>query len=182
MGKINLMSLVLVVNDLNLILKIIVCAFASIAFIYSRNYMIDRKLFKSECFSLYLFSILGLLLLISSNDFIVLYLGLELFSLPLYALIAFEHSRQNALEASVKYFIMGALSSAILLYGISLLYGTTGIIDFDTGIKVVEHAVVFKISLLFILIWLLFKLGNSTFSYVGYQMYMKEAPALLVFL
>ena len=98
----------------------------SAALVYSRQYLLDRQLLRGEFISLLLFSLLGMMILISANSFLTVYLGLELMSLCLYALVALNRSSAQATEAAMKYFVLGALSSGLLLYGMSMVYGATG--------------------------------------------------------
>ncbi|MBU6468331.1 MAG: NADH-quinone oxidoreductase subunit NuoN [Betaproteobacteria bacterium] len=95
-------------------------------FAYSRLYSQDRGLFKGEFFVLMLFALLGIMIMISANHFLVLYLGLEMLSLAQCALIALQRESKNATEAAMKYFVLSALASGLLLYGLSMLYGATG--------------------------------------------------------
>lgn len=153
----------LVFNQQTVIIKAVICVLASAAFILAKTYMQRRRLFRGEYFILYLFAVLGLMLLVASNNFLVLYLGLELASLPLYALIALDKKRSIALEAAIKYFIMGALASGVFLYGISLLYGVTGDITFTKSAITAENILVFKFSLVFVMAGLFFKIGLFPF-------------------
>ena len=98
----------------------------STALVYSRQYLLDRGLLRGEFISLLLFSLLGMMILISANSFLTVYLGLELMSLCLYALVALNRDSPQATEAAMKYFVLGALSSGLLLYGMSMIYGATG--------------------------------------------------------
>src|SRR5438552_764240 len=90
---------------------------------------------RGEFISLLLFSLLGMMVLISANSFLTLYLGLELMSLCLYALVALNRDSAASTEAAMKYFVLGALSSGLLLYGMSMIYGATGTLDLG-GISV----------------------------------------------
>lgn len=111
-------------------LKIVLYVLLAAIYIYSRFYMRARDFFNGEFFALSLFSLLGMMIVISSGNFLTLYLGLELFVLPLYAMIVLVKQQEKYTEAAIKYFVIGSLGSALLLYGISLLYGATGTIDF----------------------------------------------------
>jgi NADH-quinone oxidoreductase subunit N len=101
----------------------------SVALVYSRQYLLDRGLLRGEFVTLLLFSLLGMMVLISANSFLTVYLGLELMSLCLYALVALNRDSAASTEAAMKYFILGALSSGLLLYGMSMIYGATGTLD-----------------------------------------------------
>jgi len=99
------------------------------ALVYSRQYLQDRALFKGEFVTLLLFSLLGMMVMISAASFLTLFLGLELMSLCLYALVALNRDSALATEAAMKYFVLGALSSGLLLYGMSMIYGATGTLN-----------------------------------------------------
>src|SRR5688572_32474718 len=94
--------------------------------VYSRAYISARGLFRGEYFVLVLFATLGMMVMISANHLLTLYLGLELLALSLYALVALQRDSATATEAAMKYFVLGALASGMLLYGMSMLYGATG--------------------------------------------------------
>lgn len=111
-------------------LKIILYILLAAILIYSRLYMQARDFFRGEFFVLSLLSMLGMMIVISSGNFLNLYLGIELFVLPIYALIVFVRNKAVYTEAAFKYFIIGSLGSGLLLYGVSLIYGATGSIDF----------------------------------------------------
>jgi NADH-quinone oxidoreductase subunit N len=100
-----------------------------ITLVYSRPYAASRDMLKGELFSLSLFAYLGISVMLSADNFLVLYLGLELMSLSLYALTALRRDHAQATEAAMKYFVLGALASGFLLYGLSMMYGVTGTLD-----------------------------------------------------
>ena len=106
-----------------------------LTFVYSREYLRSRGLLCGEYYALVLFAVLGMLVMISANSFLTVYLGLELLALSLYALVAFDRDSRSGAEAAMKYFVLGALGSGMLLYGISMIYGATGSIDLATVAK-----------------------------------------------
>ncbi|MFH1603465.1 MAG: proton-conducting transporter membrane subunit, partial [Pseudomonadota bacterium] len=108
------------------VLKLAAYLAVSITLVYSRDYMSDRGLYKGEFFVLVLFALMGMMVMISANHFLTLYLGLELLSLSLYALVALNRDSAKSTEAAMKYFVLGALASGLLLYGMSMIYGATG--------------------------------------------------------
>lgn len=110
-------------------LKLFAYAIVALVFLYSRDYLEREGLFKGEYFILGLFALLGIMVMISANSLLILYLGLELLSLALYALVAFDRESSIAAESAMKYFVLGAIASGTLLYGISMLYGVTGTVD-----------------------------------------------------
>lgn len=111
------------------VLKIAVCLTVSVMLAYSRAYIAARDMYRGEFFVLSLFATLGMMVMISANHFLVLYLGLELLSLSLYAMVALPRDSGNSTEAAMKYFVLGALASGMLLYGMSMIYGATGSLE-----------------------------------------------------
>src|SRR5581483_2987782 len=100
-------------------LKIAVCLIVAVGLAYSRGYLRPRGMYRGEFFVLALFAVLGMMVMISANHFLVLYLGLELLSLSLYAMVALARDSARGTEAAMKYFVLGALASGMLLYGMS---------------------------------------------------------------
>ena len=111
------------------LLKLVSYIAVSAALVYSRQYLADRGLLRGEFVTLLLFSLLGMMVMISAASFLTLFLGLELMSLCLYALVALNRDSALSTEAAMKYFILGALSSGLLLYGMSMIYGATGTLN-----------------------------------------------------
>ncbi len=149
-------------------LKVAACLVAMLAFVYAKDYLRDRDLFKGEYFVMGLFAVLGGLVMISANGFLTLYLGLELLSLCLFAMVAFDRDSPQGAEAAVKYFVLGALSSGMLLYGISIIYGVTGALDFPSVAQSLMHAdqsedTVLIFGLVFVVIGVAFKFGAVPF-------------------
>ena len=155
-------------------LKMFIIIISFGVFVYSREYLQARDIFKGEFYVLGLFSILGMMLMVSANNLLMLYLGLELLSLCLYALVAFSRDDGNASEAAMKYFVLGAIASGMLLYGMSILYGLSGSLQ----ITEIAHAVIATntgqgadnaqnigmiFALVFIVVALAFKLGAVPF-------------------
>jgi len=108
------------------LLKLAAYLTVSVVLVYSRQYLLDRGLMRGEFLSLLLFALLGMMLMISANSFLTVYLGLELLSLCLYAMVALNRDSAASTEAAMKYFVLGALASGLLLYGMSMIYGATG--------------------------------------------------------
>lgn len=119
------------------LLKIFIYISVLLSFIFSRGYVKDRNLFNGEFFVLGLFAVLGMSVMISSGSFITIFMGLELLSLPLYTMVALDHASVVANESAMGYFVRGSISSVILLYGMSLLYGVTG----SLNLVEVSHAI-----------------------------------------
>jgi NADH-quinone oxidoreductase subunit N len=149
------------------VLKLLSYMAISMMLVYSRTYLLARGLFSGEFLALVLFSLLGMMVMISASNFISLYLGLELLSLSLYAIVALQRDSAIATEAAMKYFILGALASGLLLYGMSMLYGATGTLDVDAISAAIQHGVPNKALLVFGLVFvvagLAFKLGVVPF-------------------
>jgi NADH-quinone oxidoreductase subunit N len=108
------------------LLKLAAYLTVAVVLVYSRQYLLDRGLMRGEFLSLLLFALLGMMLMISANSFLTVYLGLELLSLCLYAMVALNRDSAASTEAAMKYFVLGALASGLLLYGMSMIYGATG--------------------------------------------------------
>lgn len=146
--------------------------FASLAMmvclVYGRPYAGDRDMLRGgELFTLSMLALLGMFVMISGSNFLVIYLGLELLTLCSYALVALRRDHTVATEAAMKYFVLGAMASGFLLYGLSMLYGATGSLDIGTVFKVigtgnVKHNVL-VFGLVFIVAGLAFKLGAAPF-------------------
>ncbi len=158
----------LFVNDtLALVLKYSVVILVALVFVYSRRYLQERNIFKGEFYVLGLFGLLGMMVMISANHFLSIYLGLELLSLSLYAMVAFDRENPNASEAAMKYFVLGAIASGMLLYGMSMVYGMTGTLNIVEVALVIENmqemSIVLVFGLVFMVIGLAFKLGAVPF-------------------
>jgi NADH-quinone oxidoreductase subunit N len=138
-----------------------------VTLVYSRAYLADRDLWKGEFFALVLFALMGMMVMISANHFLTLYLGLELLSLSLYAMVALDRDSARSTEAAMKYFVLGALASGLLLYGMSMIYGATGTLDISKVAHSIATANPNKIVLTFGLVFLVsgmaFKLGVVPF-------------------
>ncbi len=146
-------------------------AFVSVAYavsvIYSRQYLEARDLFRADYYLLGMFSLLGQLVMISGNNFLTLYLGLELMSLSLYAVIALRKTSPVANEAAMKYYVLGAIASGFLLYGISMVYGATGSLDLGEVFHAIStgriDTAVLLFGVIFIVAGIAFKMGAVPF-------------------
>lgn len=143
-----------VVDEFGRFAKMLALLGAAIALIMAQGYFENEKLARFEFPVLVVFSVLGMMLMISAASFIALYMGLELQSLSLYVLAAFNRDSAKSSEAGLKYFVLGALSSGMLLYGISLIYGFTGTTEFATVAHVIKSSGV-SIGLVFGLVFLI---------------------------
>ncbi len=139
-----------------------------VTLVYARPYAADREMLRGgELFTLSLFALLGMFVMISGHNFLVIYMGLELMTLSSYALVALRRDNATATEAAMKYFVLGALASGFLLYGLSMLYGATGSLDLNEvfnaiASRQVKHQVL-VFGLVFIVAGLAFKLGAVPF-------------------
>jgi len=157
-----------VVDPLADVLKLFICAVIAFVFVYSRDYLKDRNIFKGEFYVLGLFGVLGMMVMVSSNHMLSLYLGLELLSLSMYAMVAFNRDSGTSAEAAMKYFILGAIASGMLLYGISIIYGVTksmSIPEIATSLlnQPAEMNIGLVFGLVFLIVGLSFKLGAVPF-------------------
>jgi NADH-quinone oxidoreductase subunit N len=160
-----------VADPLANLLKLAACIATAITLIYSRLYTSDRGMLSGflsgEFYVLALLTLLGQMIMISGNNFLIIYLGLEMMSLSLYALVALRRDHVASTEASMKYFILGALASGFMLYGISMLYGATGTLDLSRVATATADGTANKTILVFGLVFLVsglaFKLGTAPF-------------------
>ncbi|MDT8997807.1 NADH-quinone oxidoreductase subunit NuoN [Paucibacter sp. APW11] len=149
----------------------LLAAFAAIAtivtLVYARPYAESRDMLKGELFTLSLFAMLGISIMVSANNFLVIYLGLELMSLSLYALVALRRDHAVSTEAAMKYFVLGALASGFLLYGMSMMYGATGSLEIPRVFDVISQGIPNKAVLIFGVVFIVaglgFKLGAAPF-------------------
>jgi NADH-quinone oxidoreductase subunit N len=156
-----------VADSLADLLKLGTYAITFFVFAYSRDYLRDRGMYRGEYFVLGLFGVVGVMVMASASHFLTLYLGLELLSLSLYAMIAFQRNSGTATEAAMKYFVLGAIASGMLLYGMSMLYGATGSLDIATVSKAIGKMspdnIILIFGLVFVIAGLAFKVGAVPF-------------------
>ncbi|MFT5219051.1 MAG: NADH-quinone oxidoreductase subunit N [Planctomycetota bacterium] len=157
-----------VLDQMAVVLKLATSVITIFVFVYSRDYLIDHDIYKGEYYVLGLFANLGMMIMISSHSFLMVYLGLELLSLSLYAMIAFNRKSVSASESAMKYFVLGAMASGLLLYGISIFYGITGTLDLNqlssvVGDQLSKNPVAMGFALTFIVVGICFKLGAVPF-------------------
>lgn len=168
------------------VLKLMSYISVSVVLVYSRAYISVRGMFRGEFFALVLFALLGMMVMISANHFLALYMGLELLSLSLYAMVALQRDSAMATEAAMKYFILGALASGLLLYGMSMLYGATGSLNLNQVATVIQHStgnhVVLTFGLVFIVAGLAFKLGVVPFHMWIPDVYQGAPTAVTLFI
>lgn len=156
------------------------------AFAYARSYMTAQGGLRGEYYVLGLFAVLGMQVMISSHSLLTVYLGLELLSLSLYAMVAFDRDSPTASEAAMKYFVLGALASGMLLYGMSMLYGATGSLDLAEIADAIsaqgERSLVLVFGLCFIVVGLAFKFGAVPFHMWVPDVYHGAPTAVTLFI
>jgi NADH-quinone oxidoreductase subunit N len=149
------------------VLKVVTLLSVAVVFVYSTDYLRRRAILKGEYYVLGLFATVGALVLISAASLITLYLGLELMSLSLYAMVAFDRDSGIAAESAIKYFVLGSMSSGTLLYGMSIVYGVTGHLELAVIAQLAHAQVGSNIGLLFGIAFMIvgvgFKLGAVPF-------------------
>jgi NADH-quinone oxidoreductase subunit N len=149
------------------VLKVFILIVSLFAFVYAKDYLRDRGMLAGEYYVLGLFAVLGMMVMVSANSLLTLYLGLELLALCLYAMVAFERDSKGGAEAAMKYFVLGALGSGMLLYGMSMIYGATqslelGLIAAAAAEKGMDDKVL-VFGLVFLIIGVGFKFGAVPF-------------------
>tara|TARA_E500000178_G_scaffold241651_1_gene238117 strand:+ start:864 stop:2282 length:1419 start_codon:yes stop_codon:yes gene_type:complete len=172
----------IVIDYLSSFMKIITLIAAFVVLLISSNYLRTFKIFKIEYPILILSSVLGMMIMISSNDLIVFYMGLELQSLALYVLATFNRDQLKSSEAGLKYFVLSALSSGLLLYGCSLIYGFTGSTNFNviaTQFNTNEYA--FTFGIVFVLVGLSFKISAVPFHMWAPDVYEGSPTSVTLF-
>ncbi len=156
-----------VVDQMAAVLKLALLAAVGVLLVYSRDYLVTRKLFTGEFILLLLFATLGMMVMVSANHFVSLYLGLEIMSLSVYAMVALNRDSATSTEAAMKYFILGALASGLLLYGMSMIYGGTGSLDISVIAKTIAFSrasdALISFGIVFVVAGLAFKLGVVPF-------------------
>jgi NADH-quinone oxidoreductase subunit N len=172
------------------VLKVFILGIVAVVFVFARRYLEDRKLFIGEFYTLMLFSTLGMLLLVSAGNLVMVYLGLELFALSSYALVAINRDSGMASEAAMKYFVLGALASGLLLYGLSMIYGATGTLDLaqirqvgGVGVNgLAQHPTLFAFGLVFVVVGIGFKFGVAPFHMWLPDVYEGSPTAVTIFI
>lgn len=168
-GEISYAFSNMVVDDMmGDLLKMILYLAVIVSLFYARGYLVERApLARGEFYVLTLFATLGMMVMISANHFLTIYLGLELLSLSLYAMVAMNRDSATATEAAMKYFVLGSLASGMLLYGMSMIYGATGSLEIN---KIAEalamqtaNKSIMVFGLVFLVAGLAFKLGVVPF-------------------
>jgi NADH-quinone oxidoreductase subunit N len=154
-------------DSMSALLKVFILLATYFVFFYSKIYLRVRDLFRGEYFVLGLFAVLGMMILVSAHSLLTVYLGLELLSLSLYAMVAMNRESSTASEAAMKYFVLGALASGMLLYGMSMIYGATGSLDLaairESVAGMEDRNLILILGLVFVIVGIAFKLGAVPF-------------------
>ncbi len=155
-------------DSLSDVLKLMTYLGTSMMLVYTRQYMQQRDMFRGEYYAMVLFALLGMMIMISGQSMLTIYMGLELLSLCLYSLVAFDRDNARATEAAMKYFVLGALASGMLLYGMSMIYGMTGSLNIteisSALLELNPKNPVLILGLVFIVAGLAFKFGAVPFQ------------------
>lgn len=168
------------------VLKIFIVIVSLGIFLFAKEYLKQNDFYKGEFFTLGLFAILGMFVMVSAYNFITLFVGLEIMSLAMYAMIAMQRDSNKATEAAIKYFVLGALATGLLLYGLSMIYGATGSLTIPEIKSIVEagkaDSVVLAFGVVFIVIGLGFKLGAVPFHMWVPDVYHGSPTAVTLFI
>jgi NADH-quinone oxidoreductase subunit N len=166
-GRVTALDGFFIADPMGNLLKLFSYGAVAVSFLYSREYLAQRGLFKGEYYVLGLFALVGIMVMISAGSLLTIYLGVELLSLSLYALVAFDRDSGVAAESAMKYFVLGAMASGALLYGMSMIYGVTGSLQLDEISQSVSEIGGNQIGLVFGLVFLIagiaFKFGAVPF-------------------
>jgi NADH-quinone oxidoreductase subunit N len=167
-------------------LKLFAYVVLALVYTYSKYYLRNFQLFRTDFYTLTLFALLGVMLLISANSLITVYLGLELTSLSSYALVALNRDSKHGSESAMKYFVLGSMASGLLLYGMSMVYGATGTLDIQ-AIRAVSSAdgsgdILLVLGLVFMVAGIAFKLGVAPFHMWVPDVYHGAPAAVTLFI
>jgi NADH-quinone oxidoreductase subunit N len=154
-----------VADELAFVLKLAGFGIVAVALLYSRAYLINRNILRGEYYVLALTALLGIFVLVSANSLLTVYLGVELLALSVYAMVAFDRDSGIAAESAMKYFVLGAIASGALLYGMSLIYGLTGTLDLsELAVRLsAPSSLGVVMGLVFMVVAVAFKLGAVPF-------------------
>ncbi|MGH8123672.1 MAG: NADH-quinone oxidoreductase subunit N, partial [Rudaea sp.] len=170
------------------VLQVFILGVIALVFVYGRGYLRDRGLYVGEFYLLCLFAALGMLLLVAAANLVIVYLGLELLTLSSYALVGMNRDSGLSSEAAIKYFVLGALASGLLLYGMSMIYGATGSLDLSRIHTVAAlgsanpHFVLLAFGLVFLVVGIAFKFGAAPFHMWLPDVYEGSPTAVTIFI
>lgn len=176
-----------ILDRIAIVFKLIIYISSFMAFLYSRHYVRDNKMPFGEYYILGLFSVLGMMIIVSAYNFLTLFLGLELFSLPVYAMLALRRNSPTCTEAAIKYFIISAIASGMLLYGFSMIYGATKTLDINVishfiNIASAQQQLIFIFGLVFVVVGIGFKLGAVPFHMWVPDVYAGAPTSVVLFI
>ena len=173
-------------DPLSDVLKLFLYLATAAVLVYARDYLRQRGLYRGEFFVLALFALLGMMVMVSASHFLTLYLGLELLALSLYAMVALQRDSSVATEAAMKYFVLGALASGMLLYGMSMVYGVTGSLSLGGVAQNLADGTDLRIPLVFGIVFIVaglaFKLGAVPFHMWVPDVYHGAPTAMTLFI
>lgn len=157
-----------ILDKLAVVLKLFIYLAAFLTFLYSRQYNKDRHIPANEFYVLGLLSVMGMMVLVSGHNLLTIFLGLELLSLPIYAMVALQRGKPRCIEAAMKYFIVGAIATGMLLYGMSMIFGATKSLDIThiaqfVSATAMSQSLIFIFGLVFMMAGIAFKLGAAPF-------------------
>ncbi len=185
-GSVTVFSGMFVRDMIGDVLKVAIYIVTGAAFVYAKPYLIDRGLFKGEFYTLCLFAVLGMMILVSAGNLVTVYLGLELLALSQYALVALQRDNRLSSEAAMKFFVLGALASGMLLYGMSMVYGATGTLDLaQIYPQAATHAgnrTMLLFGLVFLVVGIAFKFGAAPFHMWLPDVYQGAPTAVTLFI
>ncbi len=167
------------------VLKIAMCGVTALALAYARPYLTQRGLLVGEFYPIVLFAVVGMMVMVSAGNLVTLYLGLEMLALSSYALVAIDRDSERGSEAAMKYFVLGAMASGLLLYGMSMLYGATGSLDLAEIHQAAASSAdrsLLMIGLVFVLVGIAFKFGAAPFHMWVPDVYQGAPTAITLFI
>lgn len=167
------------------VLKIAMCGVTALVLLYARRYLEDRGLLVGEFYAIVLLALLGMMVMVSAGNLVVLYLGLELLALSSYGLVAMDRDNKVASEAGMKYFVLGALASGLLLYGMSMIYGATGSLDLVAIHQAAASSAdrsLLLFGVAFLLVGVAFKFGAAPFHMWLPDVYQGAPTAITLFI
>jgi len=178
-----------VLDDMASVFKVFMMGGTMLAMVYSRQYLTVHGLFRGEFFTLVLLAVLGMMVMVSGYSLLTLYLGLEILSLSLYTLIAIARERTDAVESALKYFVLGAIASGLLLYGMSMIYGISGSLNISeiaafasSSTLDSRETLITNFGLVFLVIGIAFKLGAVPFHNWVPDVYQGSPTAVTMFI
>jgi NADH-quinone oxidoreductase subunit N len=176
-----------ILDNFAVLLKVMIYISGFFTFLYSRQYLWENHIPYNEFYVLALLSILGMMILVSANSFLIVFLGLELTTLPIYAMVALKRDSGICSEAGIKYFVIGTMATGLLLYGLSMLYGATGSIQLATVAQAIAgtlagQKLILILGLVFVVAGISFKLGAVPFHMWVPDIYEGAPSAVTLFL